>query len=103
MCGNRPGRKEERRGAPLLPMGLALLEENRGAAASREAVCNIRHEAGLTKAVAAKDLPREVYAANPDFFARYALKCGLVVCAVLERRFPVISAVRLHRVKSRYV
>jgi hypothetical protein len=100
--GNDLGSKKTRRRAALLAMGFALLEQDRRTAAPGEAVCKIRHEARLTQAVAAKDLPRKVYATNPDFFARYALKCGLVICPVVGRCFPVVSAVQLHWVKSPY-
>lgn len=100
--GNDLGSKKTRRGAALLAMGFALLEEDRRTATPGEAIRKIRHEARLTQTAAAKDLPRKVYATYPDFFARYALKCGLVICPVVERCFPVVSAVQLHWVKSPY-
>jgi hypothetical protein len=74
-------------------MGFAFLEKDRRATTPRKAICKLRHKAGLTQAVATKDLARKIYAANPDGVVRYSFKASLVAWSAKGRRFSFISTV----------
>jgi len=75
--GDDLGSKEARRSTPLFPMGFSLLKEDRRAATLCEAICKLRHKAGLTETVATKNLACELDAANPDGFVGYSFKRSL--------------------------
>jgi hypothetical protein len=76
--GDDLGSKEARRSTPLFPMGFSLLKEDRRAATLCEAICKLRHKAGLTETVATKNLACELDAANPDGFVGYSFKRNLI-------------------------
>jgi hypothetical protein len=59
-------------------MSFPLLKEDGRTATPCEAICNLRHKAGLTETVAPKNLARKVDAANPDRFVGYSFKRSLV-------------------------